>query len=269
MDGGISSGEVPGACLKCVPERLVQRKETMKCSSLVFGVLLVLSATAASLFADTVYTDDFNRGDAATLGSNWSTFSGESSLAIASNVAANTLSSDSGNVFAAATSGQSKVVASVDFQACNTSNAGCPNTILGINYNGGARYDAGSFLYVQGTVACKFWVDGSWRDTDSAAALTAGNWYRLTLAQNGSVFEGTLATQDGATVLKDFTYTSSLQTVSTGKAFFESANFPDGVTAGSPALDNFSLTIVPEPGTMTLCGIGIIGLLAYAWRKKS
>ena len=31
---------------------------------------------------------------------------------------------------------------------------------------------------------------------------------------------------------------------------------------------NFSLTTVPEPGAMVLLATGLIGLLAYAWRKR-
>ena len=33
-------------------------------------------------------------------------------------------------------------------------------------------------------------------------------------------------------------------------------------------LDNFSLSQVPEPSTMALAAAGLLGLLAYAWRKQ-
>lgn len=34
------------------------------------------------------------------------------------------------------------------------------------------------------------------------------------------------------------------------------------------AIDNVSLTAVPEPATLSLASLGILGLLAYAWRKR-
>ena len=34
------------------------------------------------------------------------------------------------------------------------------------------------------------------------------------------------------------------------------------------AFDNVRLTITPEPSTITLLGIGLVSLLAYAWRKR-
>lgn len=33
-------------------------------------------------------------------------------------------------------------------------------------------------------------------------------------------------------------------------------------------LDNLTITYVPEPGTLALLAAGLVGLLAYAWRKR-
>ena len=43
-----------------------------------------------------------------------------------------------------------------------------------------------------------------------------------------------------------------------------------GVEEGSSTawVDNFSVTGVPEPSTLGLLITGLLGLLAYAWRKR-
>ncbi len=41
-----------------------------------------------------------------------------------------------------------------------------------------------------------------------------------------------------------------------------------GATSMSCGFDGLSLTTIPEPSTMTLMTIGLVGLLAYVWRKK-
>jgi hypothetical protein len=33
-------------------------------------------------------------------------------------------------------------------------------------------------------------------------------------------------------------------------------------------VDNVSVSAVPEPGTLALAVAGVLGLLAYAWRKR-
>jgi hypothetical protein len=232
------------------------------------AAVLFVSVSATIAQANVTYTDDFNRGDATDLGTAWSNAFGMQSLGISSNMAVSS-DADRANVYtAAATNGSSGVTASVDFQACNTWNAGCPNMILGINYQGGDLF-AGpeAAMYVLGNIGVKFFVDGGWRDTNSSVAMTSGTFYRLTATQNGADFEGKLTTLDG-TVLKDFTYHSSLHSTSTGNAFLRISNFPAAPEAGTPAFDNFSLTIVPEPNTLVLICTGVMGLLAYAWRKR-
>lgn len=229
-------------------------------------LFVLLAATIAQ--ANMTCTDDFNRADATDLGTAWNAAFGMPSLSVSSNVAGCS-NADGASVYAAAaTNGSSGVTASVDFQANNTWNAGCPNMILGINYQGGGLFTGPeAVMYVQGNVGVKFFVDGDWRDTNSSVALTSGTFYRMTVTQSGASFEGTLATLDG-TILKDFTYRSSLRSTSTGNAFLRIGNFPAAPEVGTPVFDNFSLTIVPEPSTLIALLTGCIGLVAYAWRKR-
>jgi hypothetical protein len=41
-----------------------------------------------------------------------------------------------------------------------------------------------------------------------------------------------------------------------------------GFVGSSANWSSFTLTVVPEPGSLTLSVVGILGLLAYAWRKR-
>lgn len=51
-----------------------------------------------------------------------------------------------------------------------------------------------------------------------------------------------------------------------GTCYFGMACY-DSAQAG-PVMDNLSYTAVPEPSMLLLVGTGIVGLLAYAWRKR-
>ena len=43
---------------------------------------------------------------------------------------------------------------------------------------------------------------------------------------------------------------------------------PQGYRLNSCSWGAVSLTYVPEPGTLALLATGLVGLLAYAWRKR-
>ncbi len=45
--------------------------------------------------------------------------------------------------------------------------------------------------------------------------------------------------------------------------------FPSLVAAGGMNIDvNGSFAVIPEPSTVTLAGFGLIGLMAYCWRRR-
>lgn len=39
-------------------------------------------------------------------------------------------------------------------------------------------------------------------------------------------------------------------------------------TCYGPALDNVSVTVIPEPGTFLLLGLGIVGFFGYSWQRR-
>jgi hypothetical protein len=46
------------------------------------------------------------------------------------------------------------------------------------------------------------------------------------------------------------------------------SSFQGGVTAGGGFLD-LTLRVVPEPSALVLAAVGLLGLAAYGWRRKS
>jgi hypothetical protein len=232
------------------------------------AVVALLSVSSASAG----FVDSFDRADATTLGPDWTTSAmWPTAIGISSNTAS-LGGADNASAYYSAYQmiGADHVIASVDFRASYASaNNGRPNLWFGLNYNGTDTVPySGPGMMVQGVVGCTFAVDGDWRDQTSTIALTPGEWYKLTLEQNGADFTGTLSTLGGATVIQH-TYTSLVQTSANGYAYIGQATlFGDVVDVSSPAFDNFSLTVVPEPGTLAIIATGLLGLLAYAWRKR-
>ena len=143
---------------------------------------------------------------------------------------------------------------------------------FGINYTGQSNpYTAG--ILVQGTVGFGLAVDNAWvggNPSVLSSPLTAGDWYRMTMDQNGANFTATLSTLDGATV-KQLTDTSLVQTRSTGYAYIAGESFSGvGAVTGSPAYDNFSLTIATSrAGHADAARCGLARSLAYAWQSGS
>lgn len=234
----------------------------MKRNTLVgMMALATMAGSGLASAALVTYVDDFNRPDGG-LGSNWTMGVGAPNpFVIQSNTAVPQYRSDALDADyynAAHAQASSQVSMSIDFQASAWSgNAGAPSLSVGINSDGpSSPFVSGTWLYVQGIVGVKFWVDGDWRDLTSGVSLTSGNWYRAEVSQNGAQFTGTI--YDGATVVKQHTYTSALQTAGTGYAFMRYLG-PAG-TDDTVRFDNFSFT-VPEPASLVLLGLAGLGLV--------
>ncbi|MCG2685417.1 MAG: PEP-CTERM sorting domain-containing protein [Planctomycetales bacterium] len=119
--------------------------------------------------------------------------------------------------------------------------------------------DTGIRMEVQGS-------GGYAATADWTAAVTA-QWYHLQLdwtvgddavytvwdASNAQVFQGTVNT-------------STLITSADAAAMSVVAIGAAGAAGSAAAIDNISL--VPEPSSVVLLAIGLLGLLCYAWRKR-
>jgi len=64
-------------------------------------------------------------------------------------------------------------------------------------------------------------------------------------------------------ITKSFVFTAT--DINTSLKFTSMMSSTD---AWGPALDNVSVTVIPEPGTFLLLGFGFAGLLGYSWQKR-
>jgi hypothetical protein len=136
--------------------------------------------------------------------------------------------------------------------------------VTGDTENGGA---SGHLMGLLGYVS---WLD-------SGFTVAANEWFYAALVkQNGTVkmyFNNNAPVNFGT---KDTVAASSMSVV--GSAYGSSGDFLSGAvdnvrvfTFDSGAFRESDLLInqtVPEPSTVALCFTGVVGLLAYAWRKR-
>ena len=126
-------------------------------------------------------------------------------------------------------------------------------------------------------------ASGGWLADVEGASLGAGstadlggnmsNWNTqslLTLARGAGANENaitwTFSEISGTGMSGTGTFTIPGLASSTGLYFGTAAVSPN--TTAQPAWGDLTYTTVPEPGVLVLLATGLIGLLAYAWRKR-
>jgi hypothetical protein len=125
--------------------------------------------------------------------------------------------------------------------------------MTGGNLQMGATFAAGGSFVITGTGSYGVLFNGSFSGPVTWTLITLANGthnYTLTGSLTGTWYDG--STVQGATVQL---------TINTGKGFF------NGTTTISSGDTNINTGVVPEPGSLTLLGTGLIGL-AGALRRK-
>jgi len=92
-------------------------------------------------------------------------------------------------------------------------------------------------------------ADGTAHNFQIALDTTAANWKTTFYLDGDEVYSHTYAD---------------------GNPWIQYVGFGVGDSSAGSTVDNFSLSVseIPEPGTLALLACGLIGLLAYAWRKR-
>jgi hypothetical protein len=126
-------------------------------------------------------------------------------------------------------------------------------------------------------------VEGQTYKVSFLAALLSANGYTNpedtvmisnTDGSQGSVgWEFPLVLNDWKPYSYQFTATAADVGIAAHVNFLNSLNYWTGHTANSGApcafgIDKVSFSAVPEPSTLVLLSAGLLGLLAYAWRKR-
>lgn len=114
----------------------------------------------------------------------------------------------------------------------------------------------------------------------AAPEIQAGDWIRiqtiLDMAANGGDGSASVSYQDLTLGQVGFTPIPGMQNVAAGllanglanKYTFDRMYFRGGVANGGQQIDNLTVEVVPEPTSIAIGAIGLVGMLSYGWRNR-
>jgi hypothetical protein len=130
----------------------------------------------------------------------------------------------------------------------------------------------------EGQVRADLWTSAGSPSAGGPAAnsyLTDHNWHTFELRWKKNTFtkitlDGiTDKTLDGVNLFHDFTSSTGNHALGIVNTATGPIRFFDGTLRNVQISNNYNeLFVVPEPSIMTLTGSGLLGLLAYAWRRR-
>jgi hypothetical protein len=237
--------------------------------------LVTASFLIASIAGAQSFSDNFNRADSANLGPDWTVIGAGSATRVISNRAGNVAGSNNLSLVNAglftASYDQTRVQADVFRTATGT----IGYVALAMGHNGATTTGNGLFIKVQANTTASTGFDfigmytgvGSgtttyWTDPPVFFAATAPfSSARMTVwASDPTTINLGIDTDFNGTNEQVYTRHVNLGTITLGN------QVGIGVFGTSVAADDFNATVVPEPATITVLGIGALALLCR--RKK-